>query len=596
MEQTIQLLNLLKWTTQIEFNNLNNILKRNEVLWKSNVYFVAWLKEKMSKRCNDDDIVMKNYFVVDIDIRLDCYKSTWFVLNDTEIMEHMAKILELIQDSWLDDYSAFVHSGNWLHLYYTGNERSFDKDVYSQWVQMIYEKINNAIKSTGYKCDPACHNISRIMRLPWTINPRKKELVNNETREKYIAYDLWDFECYIIDINEKTSSLFESIEDYAKQYQEELAKEKEDAKVIHNIVKTDYKKPDDIWKDINSIPACDVACDIRPVTISDKGKDNVALKEWSKNMWAYWYRPTNVIVNTWSSMIITNKSYFTSYELVFYEYANQDAKKTLEYFEKWGITINQKDDLVIPKKKFQPLWYEYPSDIFAPFDCVMSGELVTVVALSNAWKTTYAMEMINVNAKEWKKCFYINLEFQIETVRKSRWLWVNWKSKRNLTDLEPLTYEEEKVMNEYVEKQLVKFDSFSDPKWIELEELVKMIIQKNDEWYGFFVVDTFSRIKWNLDSSKAHTNQNKCMETLQELCQSIGVVVLLLHHTNKAGSFEGSQKIMDLSNVFINMEPEEDARWDRYTKITLTKDKFSSFKRLNVRFVNWEYTIAENVD
>ena len=592
MEQTIELLNLLKWTTQVEFNNLNNVLSWKEVEWQKNIYFVTWLKEKLSKRCNDDDIVLKKYFVVDIDIRLDCFKSTWFILDNDEILEHMAKILELLQEAWLDDYSAIVHSWNGLHLYYTGTERHFDKDVYSHWVKSIYELIDSAIKSTWYKCDWACHNISRIMRLPWTINPRKKELVNKETKEKYLAYDLWDFTCYVFDISPKTSKLFEWIEEYAAKYQAELDKEKEDALVVHQILKKDYNKPEDIWAEINSVPACDIACDIRPITVSDKGKDQVALKESDKNMWAYWYRPTNVIVNTGSSMIKTSKSYFTPYELVFYEYANQDAKRTLEYFEKWGIKLHEKNWIIIPKKEFVVQGYEYPWEAFKELDCVMSWELMTIVALSNSWKTTMAMDMIQVNANLGKRCFYINLEFPIETVWRSRWLFLNWKTKRNLTDLDPLNEDDKLKMDTYVQNQLLKFDSFSDPKGIELEELVNMVIEKEKEWYWFFVVDTFSRIKWNLDSWKAHTSQNKCMEVLQDLCQNLWIVIVLLHHTNKAGSFEWSQKIMDLSNVFLVMSRDEDGFGDRITKFTLTKDKFITYTEIETKYNNWEYVLS----
>jgi hypothetical protein len=68
----------------------------------------------------------------------------------------------------------------------------------------------------------------------------------------------------------KTSKLFEDIEIFALDYNKENEQEREDATKIHQIIKSDYKRPDDIWKEINSIPACDVACDIRPITISDK--------------------------------------------------------------------------------------------------------------------------------------------------------------------------------------------------------------------------------------------------------------------------------------------------------------------------------------
>ena len=77
----------------------------------------------------------------------------------------------------------------------------------------------------------------------------------------------------------------------------------------------------------------------------DKWLDNVALREDKKNMWAYRYKPHNVTVNTWSSMIKTDKNYFTSYELVYYEYANQDKKQTLEYFKsRYWIQIEDKQN------------------------------------------------------------------------------------------------------------------------------------------------------------------------------------------------------------------------------------------------------------
>jgi arsenate reductase-like glutaredoxin family protein len=52
------------------------------------------------------------------------------------------------------------------------------------------------------------------------------------------------------------------------------------------------------------------------------------------------------------------------------------------------------------------------------------------------------MDIIQANSKRGKKCYYINLEFAIETMWRSRWLYLNKKNKRNLTDIDPLTDEE----------------------------------------------------------------------------------------------------------------------------------------------------------
>lgn len=98
-----------------------------------------------------------------------------------------------------------------------------------------------------------------------------------------------------------------------------------------------------------------------------------------------------------------------------------------------------------------------------------------------------------------------------------------------------------------------------------------------------FVVDTFSRIQGNLEKD-ARNNQNKCMEELQELAQRLNVAIVMLHHTNRAGTREGSQKIMDLSNVFIVISKEQDAEGEEYRHYSLLKDKYVVMKEVDVYY------------
>ena len=234
-------------------------------------------------------------------------------------------------------------------------------------------------------------------------------------------------------------------------------------------------------------------------------------------------------------------------------------------------------------------WYVYPADIFKPFECFMEWELITIIAESNSWKTTFAMDIIRKNAELGRKGFYINLEFPIRQVRENRWLYNHWKTKINLTDLEPLTPEQEQDKENNINENLKKFDYYNNPKWMKLEDLVNVISQKALEWYELFVVDTFSKIEWNL-TENPRANQNKCMETFQELAQRLWVAIILLHHTNRAWTFEWSQKIMDLSNVFIIMT-KQDADWaiPEYRTFTLSKDKYITKTEIDVRYDNWVY-------
>lgn len=230
---------------------------------------------------------------------------------------------------------------------------------------------------------------------------------------------------------------------------------------------------------------------------------------------------------------------------------------------------------------------DYPSEAFDEFDCILTGELATIIAESNSWKTTFALDMIERNAKKWIKGFYFNLEFPIETMWQSRRLWFHNKTKRDLSVEWTLTDFEKEDMKRYVEDKLSKFKYHNAPNWISLQKLEQIIEVWAMDGYKLFVVDTFSRIWWNLEKD-ARNNQNKCMEELQELAQRLNVAIVMLHHTNRSWTWEWSQKIMDLSNVFIVITKMDD--WDEeYRNYKLMKDKYVVNKEVDVYYYWWRY-------
>lgn len=231
----------------------------------------------------------------------------------------------------------------------------------------------------------------------------------------------------------------------------------------------------------------------------------------------------------------------------------------------------------------------YPSPVFDnKFQMLFEWELATIIAEANSWKTTFALEMIDRNAELWVKGYYINLEFPIETTYERRRLWYHGKDKSDLSTSKPLTPTEQADIERYVNEQLNKYAYLSEPNGIDLDKLVQYIEIKAIEWYKLFVVDTFSRIHWNLEKD-ARNNQNKCMETLQELVQRLWIAIVMLHHTNRSWTWEGSQKIMDLSNVFIVLERDYDWTWEPLTKYKLMKDKYTPNVELSLYYRNWKY-------
>ena len=255
----------------------------------------------------------------------------------------------------------------------------------------------------------------------------------------------------------------------------------------------------------------------------------------------------------------------------------------------WEISeeeIEQGSHIILWEEK---KWFLYPSDKFNEFEWFMSGDLVTIIAPSNSGKTTLALDIIKRNAKLGRKWMYINLEFEIATVPRSRWMWAHWKNKMDLTDLGNMTKEEKADMDKYIKDYLSEFDYYNNPNGLELDKLVSLIRKKVEEGYELFVIDTFSKILWNLNSQTARTNQNRCMEVFQSLVQELNIAVVMLHHTNRQGTREGSQKIMDLSNVFIIISKEEDGEWEQYRKYKLMKDKYVVNKEIDVYYYWWKY-------
>lgn len=233
-------------------------------------------------------------------------------------------------------------------------------------------------------------------------------------------------------------------------------------------------------------------------------------------------------------------------------------------------------------------WILYPSEAFDDFECIMSGELVTIVAESNSWKTTFALDLIRRNSENWIKWFYINLEFPMETMWQSRRLWFHNKSKACLTTLESLSESEKKDMASYVKDNLNKYKYYNSPNWISLQKLEQLICTIAMEGYKLIVIDSFSMIHGN-SWNDARGNQNKCMQSLQELAQRLDVAIIVLHHTNRTWTWEGSQKIMDLSNVMIVISKEKDAEWEEYRNYALIKDKYVSNKDVDVYYRWWRY-------
>jgi hypothetical protein len=108
-----------------------------------NKNFVSELKEKNgSGRASDSDIVEKNYFFIDIDIRKFIYTKRKMIISQEFLLEIIDGIKEKINnDPLFAQWSCINCSGNGVHIFYIGKHMAIAEEIYKAGVKHIYKKF-----------------------------------------------------------------------------------------------------------------------------------------------------------------------------------------------------------------------------------------------------------------------------------------------------------------------------------------------------------------------------------------------------------------------------------------------------------------------
>lgn len=450
--------------------------------------------------------------------------------------------------------SLIIESNKSFHMYWFAKDGTIEN-----WNKICWGLRN------FFWGDPAiASDVSRVLRLPWYNHMKNPD----EPFECTITD--WDWEYHT---EEEMLKAFPDTETLSEKEQKAIKKEAQLKKAVWN---------DDAWERIRAMDCKTMLEKISWTSLV--GWDIISFKHnsnWTEQIFCNGKSTGCRIDKVWK--IWSSDKGWPNWTNRIARYGWVDWKEIY----KW---IKEEFPFVLPEKKEEKdvdsilsaieedvntelHTYYYPKG-FEKFNSFLSGELVTIVAPSNSWKTTFAMDIIKRNTAEWRKCFYINWEFKIETVWVNRWLWRNGKTKEALWDKNPLTPEERADMEKYVADSLGQFGYDCSPMGYELGQLVELITEKTKEWYELFVIDSLSKIQWNL-TNEARSHQNQTMETFLALVQKLNIAVILLHHTNKFGKFEGSQKIFDFSNVFITMSKNEEDFVSIPSRVfKLEKDKY----------------------
>lgn len=561
------------------------------------LFFCGWVKNPkrwwVARNTKKTDIWEKNYFAIDIDLR-----KQYATINncdfkdvpDEALYQQIDSIKEML--SWhplLSQWRYIVFTWNGCHVYFVWDSTNISPEDYQDWVKEIYRSRNMYTNSIWwefnyYFADNSTANIDRILRIPFSFNT--KETNPGGKKAVRIVYE-----------NNEKSEMVANLSVYAEAYRYFVKKNNE----------VEYKPEIENKIDTGFMTAFVERCNqlkIRDVL------DKLWIR-YSGNSVYEWDRKTNWR-KIWDNWVFNfsddssdyDRAVWRAYSFVKKYLRHTERKETINRFkenfkeiaeraeENWNKFKKEekKEEFKIPTYSYsrQDKAFYYPSPIFDDvLWCIYKWELVTIVADWNAWKTTFALDMILRNTRLGSKCFYLNLEFPLGITFEKKRQDVHGKTKITMTQL---TDAEKIDLNNYVTMQLSKFDN-DTMVWISINDLIKKLAELKEKGYELVFVDTFSKIDWNMwwDS---WSSQNKSMVLLQDFVWKTWLSVVMLHHNNKKKEFSWSKKIFDLSNVFVTISIDERI-WTDTRVYELKKDKNSRNAKMFARYEKWEYILDE---
>lgn len=312
----------LNTTDNIEINTLNQVYSSLEDVSdfdKQNVFFCCWLREPLNRRCGDNDISLKNYFVLDLDIR----QNSEDEISSEEILACADILEESLEGTSFKDWSYIIYSWNWLHVYYVGDNISPTAREYSDGVNYIYKEWEKVVDNPLFKPDYACKNIARILRVPTSVNQKNWAVVSILKEREVTSKLVW----WIIQFAEKERLIREKDVEERKQRALEVRKNVE--KRVERGGRTN------IWDEIDAIPAWQISEWLKP-EFKYSWDRNFHSDNKAKNKWtAFFYSESrNCIMNGGSSHYdyLGAGAWFWPFDLVKNE-KGWDDKETFKFFK-----------------------------------------------------------------------------------------------------------------------------------------------------------------------------------------------------------------------------------------------------------------------
>lgn len=422
----------LWWVDNIQFWTYTES-KKLEDLNGVDSFFMWWIpwwiwtgKNWRAKSC---DIKNKNYFVLDFDVREAYMSRTWEKLSDEDLMKKWGDIKDLLdKDSFYKEWSYFVFTWNWFHVYYIWKSRYINPEVHTFALKYIHKKCDEITNNPDFKVDPSLKNIARYSRVPWSYNFKRKEKHWLDPAEVYIMHEK-DIE----------SRLFNNLEEISKRYLEKIKKDQQ-----LNIVHRDYWSSSNVIDAIQNINVWDIFSSHTKHRFADNWKNFLSNKSWL--LWCFYDKENNLLIKDGTEHINSDYEWYSPFlyvraEVKWYWWSKNskfDSKVNEEVFQRFEDNYPHISSLAKEsrkefakaqeeKEKNKDLWdiivdknnadWEYHWMLYTTWLNIITetvghiwdNESAIVHWPSKHGKTTYTLSMANENWRRWVKVAYFSL-------------------------------------------------------------------------------------------------------------------------------------------------------------------------------------------
>lgn len=549
---------------EIEYNELNRALKVEEIEWlEKDIYFLGGVKDGM-KRNWDNDIIHKNYFVVDYDLRENYKKVTGELLSDDKLHQMLEHIVTVTEGTEFENWRYVVFSGNGFHFYYTSPDLPLEKLRYKDLVEYLYQKLDKLFADPIFKVDHSCANIWRILRLPGTTNRKRKA-----------KHGLEPAVCEI---------LLDMDRDFPVAAHLELFEENTLKKIAWEEIRQAMVRVSDAQLEaILNIPMEELVLKYSGIELMPDKKNFKSPKDGSR---VGMFLHDNVLYHTGTHHIHDTYKGYNTFLFVKEHYGLKTNKATFDRFrteypdlvdvKPRAKTIEAEDEIEIDFKHRLPFTrgLKQLDRKFGRYDV---NRFNVIIWESWSGKTEYTFFQARENAKT-NKVLYISLEMMpknllVRYAMKRAWVTqIQWSDKS-------LSTNQQQLMKDYIRGvqsiKNLKIIGMENPS---MSDITKTVQEYYTKGYTLFYIDNMWFIYGQgeeIESTKEISRQMKA------LTNQLPISINLIHHLRK-GTTKERKSARGLADIRSSGKIENDADNVLQIRRNLTEDEMTQEERSEV--------------